>query len=516
MNPKKYLCILLCVLVLASGVTVSAQNEWTEVYEGILDFAAAGDVQGWIDGELSEEPAGNAAWFVLGLGQWPGAEYDFSAYAAALEEHVTSEEETRATSRQKFALAFLASGHHSDFLASTAMDSLGEQGIMSWTMGLPLLRAGYAGQYSESEAVATILERQLPDGGWAVAGTVSDVDVTAMAIQTLAPYYESDTAVATAVDAALALLSERQLPDGDFKTNGVANPESGVQVLIALCALGRDPFAEPGFEKNGNSIWDGILKYRLPDGSFAHLEDMVYNTLATAQVFYGCAALERWATGAGSLYDFAAPQYSAAEALKAHSSLGWQVWAAIGIGAAALLLCLSFLLRKKKNWKNYVFVLLAAALLVYGVFSLDVQKTDDYYSAAGKSGDVSTTLTIRCDTVAGEAEHIPANGVILAETTVMVADDATAFDQLVLAVREHKLHMDKEEGAMGSVYVKGLANLYEFDYGDLSGWVFFVNGKSAEVGCGEYRLKAGDRVEWLYTTELGLDLERGNVMKETA
>ena len=98
----------------------------------------------------------------------------------------------------------------------------------------------------------------------------------------------------------------------------------------------------------------------------------------------------------------------------------------------------------------------------------------------------------------------------------MIAEGATAFDQLVLAVRENKLHMDKEEGAMGSVYVKGLANLYEFDYGDLSGWVFFVNGKSAEVGCGEYKLQAGDEVEWLYTTELGLDLERGNVMKETA
>jgi len=178
MNMKKYLCILLCTLVLLSALPVEAraQNEWEEVYEGILDFAAGGDVQGWIDGELSEAPAGDAAWFVLGLAQKPGADYDFSAYAAALQRYVNENETGSATSRQKYALAFLASGHYSDFLASTAMDSLGQQGIMSWTMGLPLLLAGYAGQYSESEAVATILERQLPDGGWAVAGTVSDVD----------------------------------------------------------------------------------------------------------------------------------------------------------------------------------------------------------------------------------------------------------------------------------------------------------------------------------------------------
>ena len=185
-----------------------------------------------------------------------------------------------------------------------------------------------------------------------------------------------------------------------------------------------------------------------------------------------------------------------------------------GGGAAALLLCLSFALRRKKNWKNYAFVLLAAAALVYGVFSLDVQKKDDYYAAAGKSGSMPTTITIRCDTVAGRDEHIPADGVILAETTVMLAEDATAFDQLVLAVREHKIHMDKEEGAMGTVYVKGLANLYEFDYGDLSGWMFCVNGGSAQTGSGDYKLSAGDKVEWLYTTELGRDLELD--MKETA
>ena len=511
MKVKRYICILLCALFLVPAVSASAENEWEAVYEGILDFAAAGDAQGWIDGELSEKPAGDAAWFVLGLAQKPGADYDFSAYAAALEEHVTTEEENRPTSRQKFALAFLAAGYHSDFIASTAMDSVGEQGIMSWAMGLPLLRAGYEGVYSEEEAVSEILSRQLPDGGWAVAGTASDVDATAMVLQTLAPYTDRAD-VAAAVEAALALLSERQLPDGDFKTNGVANPESGVQVLIALCALGRDPFTEPGFEKNGSTVWDGIMKYRLPDGSFAHLEDMVFNAKATAQVFYGCAALQRWAAGEGGLYDFDTPQLSAAEALKAHSGLGWQLWAAIGIAAAALLLCLSFVLRKKKNWKNYAFVLLAAALLVYGVFSLDVQGTDEYYAAAGKGGDMVTTVTIRCDTVAGRADHIPADGVILAETTVMLAEGSTAFDQL--AVREHKIHMDKEEGAMGTVYVKGIANLYEFDFGDLSGWMFCVNGGSAQTGSGDYVLQAGDKVEWLYTTELGKDLDLE--MKETA
>ena len=100
MKMKRYICLVLCALFLASGVTASAKNEWEEVCEGILDFAAAGDAQGWIEGELSEKPAGDAAWFVLGLARWPGQNLDFSAYAAALEEYVTAEEENRPTSRQ--------------------------------------------------------------------------------------------------------------------------------------------------------------------------------------------------------------------------------------------------------------------------------------------------------------------------------------------------------------------------------------------------------------------------------
>ena len=68
MKMKRFICLLLCTLFFASAVTASARNEWEEVYEGILDFAAQGDAQGWIEGELSETPAGDAAWFVLGLG----------------------------------------------------------------------------------------------------------------------------------------------------------------------------------------------------------------------------------------------------------------------------------------------------------------------------------------------------------------------------------------------------------------------------------------------------------------
>ena len=50
-----------------------------------------------------------------------------------------------------------------------------------------------------------------------------------------------------------------------------------------------------------------------------------------------------------------------------------------------------------------------------------------------------------------------------------------------------------------SVYIKGIANLYEFDCGELSGWFYKVNGEKPNFGCSQYKLKDDDKVEWVYT-----------------
>ena len=55
-------------------------------------------------------------------------------------------------------------------------------------------------------------------------------------------------------------------------------------------------------------------------------------------------------------------------------------------------------------------------------------------------------------------------------------------------------------------YIAGINYIYEMDFGDLSGWVYHVNGITPSRGCGEYVLEPGDRIEWLYTCELGNDL----------
>ena len=62
-------------------------------------------------------------------------------------------------------------------------------------------------------------------------------------------------------------------------------------------------------------------------------------------------------------------------------------------------------------------------------------------------------------------------------------------------------------GNGSSVYVKGIADLYEFAYGNLSGWIYRVNEEVMAVGCGQAVVKPGDVIEFLYTENLGEDLK---------
>lgn len=116
------------------------------------------------------------------------------------------------------------------------------------------------------------------------------------------------------VDESIALLSTLQLDTGDFSSWGTQNAESTCQVTVALCALGIDPLTDSRFIKNGNTLLDGILRYRKDSGGFVH--SFVYdpenptadpdepNTMAGEQVLYTMAALWRQASGLRPLYDF--------------------------------------------------------------------------------------------------------------------------------------------------------------------------------------------------------------------
>ena len=105
---------------------------------------------------------------------------------------------------------------------------------------------------TREKLIETILGAALEDGGWTLSGTKADPDMTAMAIQALAPYYKTNETVKAAVDKALEALSALQRNDGGFGSWGTVNSESCAQVIVALTALGSNT---PATGDTGVLVW---------------------------------------------------------------------------------------------------------------------------------------------------------------------------------------------------------------------------------------------------------------------
>jgi hypothetical protein len=107
-------------------------------------------------------------------------------------------------------------------------------------------------------------------------------------------------------------------------------------------------------------------------------------------------------------------------------------------------------------------------------------------------------------------EMVPSGGVILSKTTVTFYEGESVFDVLQRVCKEKGIHMEAAWTPIyNSAYVEGIHNLYEFDCGALSGWMYKVNGWYPNYGSSRYQLKDGDTVEWRFTCDLGNDIGGG-------
>ena len=159
------------------------------------------------------------------------------------------------------------------------------------------------GDVTREKLIQVILDAQLPNGGWNLSGENADTDMTAMAIQALAPYYKTNETVKAAVDKALEALSALQRNDGGFGSWGTVNSESCAQVIVALTALGIDPATDSRFVKNGNTVLGALAGFYVDGGGFKHTADGERNGMATEQSYYALAAYYRFVNGQTSLYD---------------------------------------------------------------------------------------------------------------------------------------------------------------------------------------------------------------------
>ena len=158
-------------------------------------------------------------------------------------------------------------------------------------------------QTTRDALVDAILESEIAGGGWALSGSVPDVDLTAMALTSLAPYRASRADVAAAVERGLSVLSSLQGEDGGFGDAGSATSESCAQVVVALSTLGIDPASDACFAKVGGSVLDALCAFAVPGGGFKHVADGEVNGMATEQGFYALVSYERLLSGKTSLFD---------------------------------------------------------------------------------------------------------------------------------------------------------------------------------------------------------------------
>lgn len=622
---RNKLIALLLILPLFFTAAVSARAESYQTYtvaqvqslcDGIVAYNGYSSNQSFADGYLPDNAGVTAEFYAVALSQ--SGSYDLSRYENALLSYLDTHEVYAASTREKFALALSASGSTDRYIADTADEAIGGQGIMSLVFGLHLLNNGYdSALYSTDGLVSEILSWQKDDGGWAVMGAYGDADVTAMTLQALAPHTgRSD--VAYAVDRALDRLSDMQLESGGFKTMGAENSESAAQVVIALSSLGIDAQTDGRFVKSGGSVMNALTSYRCSDGSFAHTDSS--NVNATLEAFCAFTAYKRYCYGQSPLYvlDHAnhsapadntprqggssgsqnrgnnntdtnnnahsdnrgtnadnqtaggsdtAPQtdengnriivingqrfieattatgekmtvsveetqpseqstvsaakptyggfqpsatadYVRATADQAGGKGSYKPYAILAVILAAGAVCAVLFLLKKRNKKHYIAVGIIALAGILFILLTDFQSKDSFHQPAKTDGELTVTLSIRCDTIKDREKVnrlIPDDGIILDTTTFTAAEGDTVYDVLMQAIRAEHIPLDNR-GAKGAAYIAGINALYEFDYGELSGWMYRVNGVFPDVGCESYRVSNGDRIEWLYTTDIGKDL----------
>ena len=153
------------------------------------------------------------------------------------------------------------------------------------------------------QCIDFVLDAQFEDGGWALSGSTADPDVTAMALQALAPY-ASQSKVSSAAEKAFACLSTIQNSDGKYASWGTVNVESCAQVIVACTAWGINPDTDSRFIKNNKSVVDAVLAHYLEDeAAFEHVIGSGANGMATDQACYALVAYNRFVNGKTALYD---------------------------------------------------------------------------------------------------------------------------------------------------------------------------------------------------------------------
>lgn len=516
------LTLSLVIFLSFSGISFAQYKEAaSDTTQKIIEYKLSGsdNIQQFIDTTLSANAGVNAEWYVVTLSQT--GSYNFDSYENALLNYLENNRVSSASSRLKYMMALLATGSDSGYVKDNFDTSIGQQGIMSWVFGLHILNNGFeSSEYSQDNVCQRIISLQLSDGGFAVSGDRGNPDVTAMTITALAPYYENNTDVKACIDKALSFLSDDQNEYGGYESYGVYCSESTAQVLMALSSLGIDCTQDERFIKNGITVLDSLCDFMLEDGSFSHELGASSNENATSQAYYCLNAYLKMLDGDNYLFVFEdnsiddtttntdskvdnsskVDEIAATDDEISKSNVNLKLAVIIGIVILVVFFFVVLFISKKKNVRNFLGVACIGAILIVVVLKLDIKTTDEFYDVSSKQ-NVIGTVTLEIINPSSKEN----GGVILPKTEYGISKDQTAYDILVEACAENKIHLETN-GIDEYAYVEGINHIYEFDKGELSGWMYYVNKESPSVSCGSFVLSDNDAISFIYSTQMGSDI----------
>lgn len=595
---------------LAQGETILTKKQTAEYLDKISVYEmnkVTNPTYGSVGGE----------WLIMGLSRYESLTKDYlNIYLNNLREEVEKTKgvlsERKYTEYARVVLALTAVGADpQDFSGYNLLQPLAEldnvikSGLNGVTFALlafdsgsydiPDTKTEYAGAKATREKLISILlNAQLDDGGWAYAGSKSDTDMTAMALQALGKYHNQDK-VKTAIAQGVKYLSSKQNNSGAFSSGVTENCESTAQVLTAMMTLGID-VSDRRFVKNGNTVLDGLLQY-YKDGGFQHTKSSFVSQMSTEQAMYGLTAYYRSLTDEKGLYDMKdntkykevvkksskrrqtkrkkserkkkvteakeitkekkksstgkrvdknpestekisdntkvnlknnektkqegtgrnhkgnkektnqyegnnveTPKESVEEISEKTGDKNSKIWGiifgALALVGAGILLCK----------KNRLFLLMMTVCVLFSGCGKD---TDS--ASVGKCiilVECSTILEHMDDLDTGLKGHIPKDGMILKKQEVSFEKGDSVYDVLSKELKKNKILLEVSFTGK-SAYVEGIDNIYEFSCGELSGWMYSVNGEYSQVSCSDYQVKDGDEIQWHYTCDLGEDVKTG-------
>ena len=415
--------------------------------------------------------------------------------------------------------------------------------------------------------IKSLCDAQINNGAWGIDTDFpgSNVDMTAMVVQALAPYCSTNATVKAAVDKAVKWLSAEYQKTGNYGSS-----ESAAQVIVALSALGIDAKTDSRFQHNGISVLSNFLSYADPNSKgFLHDKqpNSTVNQMASEQAAYTLVAYDRYVNGSKRLYDMSdvtkrenadaqavidminqigyvdESSYNAiAEARNAYNKLSaadkekvtnYNTLTAAETSYKAIL--------KQKQTDQYKALkahyddLLNDKTKKYGtaakkkLASILQQAQTDMNAAescervtaiyekaitdldAVKPGDIEVTfrligaLEATQDVDLTNDSYLPEYVTWVPTTTYALAENATVYDLFTEAMSDAGLrYIGAESNYVSTIYAPSCMGSYalsEFTNGKRSGWMYTVNGSHPNQGLKNWTLKDGDVVVWHYIND---------------